>query len=195
LRLGGSRIDVPIGAEVEAPTDRRRPGIVALRLRRVLDQAFQAIAAEGCGAVVYLRGHEGRGIGLSHKIRAYAHPPRFNGFPRTEAADFSEEIILCARTATARSSDPRLPTFGGRRRTQLAGQPIPGRRSGSIRPGPGPLCIAAELIFGGRTANFVFESFALNRPLRRWRPRWPDTIRRWLPRWPQTARESRPPGR
>jgi 3,4-dihydroxy 2-butanone 4-phosphate synthase / GTP cyclohydrolase II len=37
-----------------------------------LEQAMRAIAAEGCGAVVYLRGHEGRGIGLGHKIRAYA---------------------------------------------------------------------------------------------------------------------------
>ncbi|MEV5302670.1 bifunctional 3,4-dihydroxy-2-butanone-4-phosphate synthase/GTP cyclohydrolase II [Amycolatopsis methanolica] len=37
-----------------------------------LEQALQAIAEEGCGAVVYLRGHEGRGIGLGHKIRAYA---------------------------------------------------------------------------------------------------------------------------
>lgn len=37
-----------------------------------LQLAFQMIAEEGCGAVVYLRGHEGRGIGLVHKIRAYA---------------------------------------------------------------------------------------------------------------------------
>jgi 3,4-dihydroxy 2-butanone 4-phosphate synthase/GTP cyclohydrolase II len=37
-----------------------------------LEQALHAIAAEGCGVVVYLRGHEGRGIGLGHKIRAYA---------------------------------------------------------------------------------------------------------------------------
>ncbi len=37
-----------------------------------LEQALRAIAEEGCGALVYLRGHEGRGIGLSHKIRAYA---------------------------------------------------------------------------------------------------------------------------
>ncbi|MDF3313504.1 GTP cyclohydrolase II, partial [Rhodococcus sp. T2V] len=37
-----------------------------------LRQALQMIADEGCGAVVYLRGHEGRGIGLAHKIRAYA---------------------------------------------------------------------------------------------------------------------------
>jgi 3,4-dihydroxy 2-butanone 4-phosphate synthase/GTP cyclohydrolase II len=37
-----------------------------------LELALQVIAAEGCGALVYLRGHEGRGIGLAHKIRAYA---------------------------------------------------------------------------------------------------------------------------
>nr|WP_255622602.1 GTP cyclohydrolase II [Pseudonocardia sp. DSM 110487] len=37
-----------------------------------LEQAMRAIAAEGAGAIVYLRGHEGRGIGLAHKIRAYA---------------------------------------------------------------------------------------------------------------------------
>ncbi|MDQ0382302.1 bifunctional 3,4-dihydroxy-2-butanone-4-phosphate synthase/GTP cyclohydrolase II [Amycolatopsis thermophila] len=37
-----------------------------------LEQALRAIADEGCGTVVYLRGHEGRGIGLAHKIRAYA---------------------------------------------------------------------------------------------------------------------------
>ena len=35
-------------------------------------QALQAIADEGCGALVYLRGHEGRGIGLARKIGAYA---------------------------------------------------------------------------------------------------------------------------
>lgn len=37
-----------------------------------LEQALRAIATEGRGAVIYLRGHEGRGIGLAHKIRAYA---------------------------------------------------------------------------------------------------------------------------
>lgn len=36
-----------------------------------LDAAMAAIDAEGLGALVYLRGHEGRGIGLGHKIRAY----------------------------------------------------------------------------------------------------------------------------
>jgi 3,4-dihydroxy 2-butanone 4-phosphate synthase/GTP cyclohydrolase II len=37
-----------------------------------LEQSLRHIAAEGTGVVVYLRGHEGRGIGLGHKIRAYA---------------------------------------------------------------------------------------------------------------------------
>jgi 3,4-dihydroxy 2-butanone 4-phosphate synthase/GTP cyclohydrolase II len=36
-----------------------------------LDAAMELIAKEGKGVVVYLRGHEGRGIGLGHKIRAY----------------------------------------------------------------------------------------------------------------------------
>jgi 3,4-dihydroxy 2-butanone 4-phosphate synthase / GTP cyclohydrolase II len=37
-----------------------------------LNAAMAAIAAEGRGVVVYLRGHEGRGIGLLSKLRAYA---------------------------------------------------------------------------------------------------------------------------
>ena len=36
-----------------------------------LEAAMARVAAAGRGAVVYLRGHEGRGIGLGHKLRAY----------------------------------------------------------------------------------------------------------------------------
>ncbi|NKI43945.1 bifunctional 3,4-dihydroxy-2-butanone-4-phosphate synthase/GTP cyclohydrolase II [Streptomyces physcomitrii] len=36
-----------------------------------LQASMERIAAEGRGAVVYLRGHEGRGIGLLSKLRAY----------------------------------------------------------------------------------------------------------------------------
>ncbi|MGW4339144.1 bifunctional 3,4-dihydroxy-2-butanone-4-phosphate synthase/GTP cyclohydrolase II [Rhodococcus koreensis] len=36
-----------------------------------LAQSQADIAGEGCGVLVYLRGHEGRGIGLVNKIRAY----------------------------------------------------------------------------------------------------------------------------
>jgi 3,4-dihydroxy 2-butanone 4-phosphate synthase / GTP cyclohydrolase II len=37
-----------------------------------LHTALAKVAAEGSGVIVYLRNHEGRGIGLAHKIRAYA---------------------------------------------------------------------------------------------------------------------------
>ena len=36
-----------------------------------LDAAMESIAQHGVGVVVYLRGHEGRGIGIGHKLRAY----------------------------------------------------------------------------------------------------------------------------
>ena len=36
-----------------------------------LHDALERIAADGVGALVYLRGHEGRGIGIGHKIAAY----------------------------------------------------------------------------------------------------------------------------
>jgi len=36
-----------------------------------LDEAMDRIAAEGRGVVIYLRGHEGRGIGLLAKLQAY----------------------------------------------------------------------------------------------------------------------------
>ena len=37
-----------------------------------LAASMKMIADEGRGALVYLRGHEGRGIGIGHKIRAYS---------------------------------------------------------------------------------------------------------------------------
>jgi len=36
-----------------------------------LDAALAAVAAAGRGVVLYMRGHEGRGIGLMHKLQAY----------------------------------------------------------------------------------------------------------------------------
>jgi 3,4-dihydroxy 2-butanone 4-phosphate synthase / GTP cyclohydrolase II len=36
-----------------------------------LDRAMHMIGAEGRGIVLYVRGHEGRAIGLTHKLRAY----------------------------------------------------------------------------------------------------------------------------
>ena len=37
-----------------------------------LQTSMSLIAQEGRGVVVYLRGHEGRGIGIAHKINAYS---------------------------------------------------------------------------------------------------------------------------
>jgi 3,4-dihydroxy 2-butanone 4-phosphate synthase/GTP cyclohydrolase II len=37
-----------------------------------LDASLRAVVEEGRGVVVYLRGHEGRGIGLAAKLSAYA---------------------------------------------------------------------------------------------------------------------------
>ncbi|HVL65114.1 MAG TPA: bifunctional 3,4-dihydroxy-2-butanone-4-phosphate synthase/GTP cyclohydrolase II [Actinomycetota bacterium] len=37
-----------------------------------LQEAIRRVADEGEGVVVYIRGHEGRGIGLRHKLEAYA---------------------------------------------------------------------------------------------------------------------------
>ena len=36
-----------------------------------LHEALRMIASDGMGVVVYLRGHEGRGIGITHKLQAY----------------------------------------------------------------------------------------------------------------------------
>ena len=36
-----------------------------------LDRALELIAAEGRGVILYIRGHEGRAIGITHKLRAY----------------------------------------------------------------------------------------------------------------------------
>ncbi len=36
-----------------------------------LDASLAAVAREGRGVVLYMRGHEGRGIGLFHKLHAY----------------------------------------------------------------------------------------------------------------------------
>ena len=36
-----------------------------------LSASMERVVKEGCGVVVYLRGHEGRGIGIASKLRAY----------------------------------------------------------------------------------------------------------------------------
>lgn len=50
----------------------RRDGVLRCDCGRQLSEALELITKEGAGVVVYLRGHEGRGIGLGKKIQAYA---------------------------------------------------------------------------------------------------------------------------
>ena len=40
--------------------------------RDQLEESLRIINEEGSGILIYIRGHEGRGIGLANKIRAYA---------------------------------------------------------------------------------------------------------------------------
>jgi len=40
--------------------------------RDQLEASLKIIGQEGCGLFIYVRGHEGRGIGLANKIKAYA---------------------------------------------------------------------------------------------------------------------------
>jgi 3,4-dihydroxy 2-butanone 4-phosphate synthase/GTP cyclohydrolase II len=37
-----------------------------------LERALDLVGSEGRGVILYIRGHEGRAIGLAHKLRAYA---------------------------------------------------------------------------------------------------------------------------
>ena len=57
-----------------------------------LDAAMEMVANEGRGVVLYMRGHEGRGIGLANKIRAYALPRRPFGVSAREAGRALEEL-------------------------------------------------------------------------------------------------------
>ncbi len=86
--------------------------------KQQLDRSLDLIARRGRGVVLYLRGHEGRGIGLGDKVRAYAlqeqghdtvDANRLLGLP-DEARDFSmvKEILedLGIRSVSLLTNNP-----------------------------------------------------------------------------------------
>ncbi len=78
--------------------------------RNQLEQALQRIAVEGNGLLIYLRGQEGRGLGLANKIRAYAlqekgmdtvDANRHLGFP-DDARDYAAALHILRYFGLAR---------------------------------------------------------------------------------------------
>jgi 3,4-dihydroxy 2-butanone 4-phosphate synthase/GTP cyclohydrolase II len=63
--------DVPVRVHSECATSEIF-GCLRCDCRDQLDAALATIAEAGQGVLVYLRGHEGRGIGLANKLHAYA---------------------------------------------------------------------------------------------------------------------------
>jgi len=106
-----------------------------------LSAALDAIAAEGAGALVYLRGHEGRGIGLGHKLQAYQLQDQGRdtvdanlelGLP-VDARDYGAAAAILAELGISRV---RLITNNPRKCSDLDGIELVARVAS--RPSPTP---------------------------------------------------------
>ncbi|MFD5433599.1 bifunctional 3,4-dihydroxy-2-butanone-4-phosphate synthase/GTP cyclohydrolase II [Kitasatospora sp. NPDC127067] len=107
-----------------------------------LQASLQRVAAAGRGVVLYLRGHEGRGIGLAHKLRAYELQERGRdtvdanldlGLP-ADARDYSIAaqmlVDLGVRSLTLLTNNPQKLTA-----LTEHGLKVKGREAVEIAPG------------------------------------------------------------
>lgn len=107
-----------------------------------LEASLQRVAEAGRGVVLYLRGHEGRGIGLAHKLRAYELQERGRdtvdanldlGLP-ADARDYSIAaqmlVDLGVRSLTLLTNNPQKLTA-----LTEHGLKVKGREAVEIAPG------------------------------------------------------------
>jgi 3,4-dihydroxy 2-butanone 4-phosphate synthase/GTP cyclohydrolase II len=97
-----------------------------------LDAAMRQIGADGHGVVVYLRGHEGRGIGLGNTMQSYE--PQANGY---DSVDSSLELCLPADGRTCGVARQILRDLQLRRALLLTNNPHKCAELDSFLPGGG----------------------------------------------------------